>query len=108
MSSQRRTQPQVEPMDRRVLLSSVGAARPRNVDVSGEVMRMNLTTPPKSIGRTARVYSIQGTGGVAEMGRVRVSGSATDTGRDGAHAFKGSLTLANSSGTVTIKFASSA
>lgn len=110
MLSKRSMQPRVEPMDVRVLLSHAGAglAHPRNVDITGEVMRMNLTTPPRTPGRTARVYSVQGTGGVAELGSVQVRGSATDTGRGGAHAFKGNLTLANSMGTITLKFTSNA
>src|SRR5215218_5813707 len=100
MSSKHGARPVVESLDPKVLLSSLTPAHARNVDVTGEVMRMNLTTPPRAINRTIRVYNFQGTGGVDDMGSVQDRGAATETVRGGVHAYKGNLTLSNSMGTV--------
>src|SRR5262249_37057852 len=103
MLPKRRMVPHVEMMESKQLLSAARAVHPRNVDITGEVMRMNLTTPPRTIGRNVHVYSVQGTGGVDELGSVQVSGTATDSGRAGAHIYKGSLTLSNNQGSVSVR-----
>jgi hypothetical protein len=94
--------PQVEAMDARVLLSGFGPTQRKFVDVTGEFMRQDAWSAPKTTGRSVSVYNFTGSGGVATLGAVQTSGVITDTGRGDAHSYKGNVTLANNQGSVKI------
>lgn len=102
MSPKRAMRPQLEMMDSRVLLSGFQHMPRKFVDLTGPLMRHDAWSSPKSTGRSAFVYDFKGSGGLAAMGAVQTSGSVTDTVRNGNHAYRGNLTLANSQGTVKI------
>ena len=102
MVPKRKLCPQVEGLDSRVLLSGFRPLQRKFVDVTGEFMRQDAWSPPQTRGRSVSVYNFTGSGGVATMGAVQTSGVITDSGRDGSHAYRGTVTLANNQGSVKI------
>ncbi len=104
MSPNRKCFPQVDVLGSRVLLSAINPFHRKFVDVTGEVMRRDLTLPPKVGPRSVQVYNFQGAGGVGVMGGVNTSGSVTETVRNGSPVYKGNLTLSNNQGSVKITF----
>jgi hypothetical protein len=102
MSSKFQLSPQVEGIETRVLLSGFGRAQRKFVDVTGEFMRHDAWSPPKSTGRAGLVYDFNGSGGVSTLGAVQTSGTITDSGRNGTHSYRGNITLANNQGSVKL------
>jgi hypothetical protein len=107
MLPKRKAVPIVEQSESRILLSSLGAVHRHFVDVTGEIMRQTIASAPGAGTRPVQVYSLAGTGGVAELGKVQTSGSVTETYRNGSRSFRGTVTLSNPSGSVNISFRTS-
>lgn len=102
MSSKFQFRPQGEGLDARILLSGFGRAQRKFVDVTGAIQRQGAWSPPQALGRGGVVYNFSGSGGVSTLGAVQTSGSITDSGRNGAHSYRGNLTLANDQGSVKL------
>lgn len=104
MSAKCKTFPQVETLGTRVLLSGLNPFHRKFVDVTGDVLRLDLSSPPQKGPGSAQVYNLQGEGGNATMGDVQTSGSLTRTTHGNAAIYRGNITLTNSQGSVRIAF----